>query len=77
MTDLTDTEILQAFEVWKVDVRTEIMGMVDKRLIEYSIAANLYDITQMGVQVEDVDRRIRVLEKAQPPLKRLKRYLGL
>lgn len=74
MTALTDDEITAAFERWKSDTRAEIIGMVEAKFKDASLNTTL-DAQRKALQ--DIEGRIKALERAQSPIKRLKRYLGL
>lgn len=74
MTDLTDAEIMELFEAWKDSTRAEVASMVEAKFKEVSLNTTM---NANRKTLADIEGRIRVLEKAQPPLKRLKRFLGL
>jgi len=74
LSDLTDAEILELFEAWKSDTRAEIIGMVEAKFKDASLNTTL-DAQRKALQ--DIEGRIKALERAQSPIKRLKRYLGL
>lgn len=62
MTALTDAEVISMLEAWKIDLRTEVRAMLDKRLAEFNTVKPAETIN-LTAQLEDVDKRLRTLEK--------------
>jgi hypothetical protein len=62
--DLSDAEIMAAFEAFKVQVRDDITKALDERMSALQVRDMAADINAYAEAIEDMDKRLRTLERA-------------
>jgi len=66
---MSDGEILATLEAFKLDLIAEVTLMVEKRLADLN-TVNITEIQDQAAQLEDLDKRIRFMEKKTSKLYR-------
>lgn len=64
MSDLSDDEIMTAFEAFKVQVRDDITKAIDERLSALQGHDMTADIDSYTAALDGMDKRLRTLERA-------------